>query len=134
MYFSVRLFFFLCGLTHKKISFNLGEHNFSVRVRPIEKLFLTMNPQKNLIFLSLYFCRYFSEGTPSEKYFSDGIRIFLCVFADTEECEFSVVNSAKKIEKSKPQKAMSKRSVVRKKHEYEGGSCTRALTQFKLKT
>ena len=23
-------FFFLCGLTHRKISFNLGEHNFSV--------------------------------------------------------------------------------------------------------
>jgi len=78
-------FFFLCGLTHRKISFNLGENNFSVRVRPTEKLFLTVNPQKNLIFLSLYFCGYFSEGTPSEKYFSDGIRIFLCVFAPTEK-------------------------------------------------
>ena len=47
MCFSVRLFLFLCGLTHRKISFNLGEHNFSVRVRPTEKLFLTVNPQKN---------------------------------------------------------------------------------------
>ena len=85
MFFSVRLFFFLCGLTHRKISFNLGENYFSVRVRPTEKLFLTVNSQKNVIFLSLYFCGYFSEGTPSEKYFSDGIRIFLCVFAHTEK-------------------------------------------------
>ena len=73
-------FFFLCGLTHRKISFNLNEHNFSVHVRPTEKLFLTVNPQKNLIFLSLYFCGYFFEGTPSEKYFSDGIRIFFVCF------------------------------------------------------
>ena len=84
-------FIFLCGLTHRKISFNLGEHNFSVRVRPTEKLFLTVNPQKNSIFLSLYFCGYFSEGTPIEKYFSDGIRIFLCVFAHTEKSEIPVV-------------------------------------------
>ena len=89
MCFSVRLFLFLCELTHRKISFNLGEHNFSVRVRPTEKLFLTVvNPQKNLIFLSLYFCWYFSEGTPSEKYFSDGICIFLWVFARTENARF----------------------------------------------
>ena len=81
-------FFFLCGLTHRKISFNLGENNFSVRVRPTEKLFLKVNPQKNLIFLSLYFCGYFSEGTPSEKYFSNGIHIFLCVFAHTEKAIF----------------------------------------------
>ena len=84
-------FFFLCGLTHKKISFNLGEYNFSVRVRPTEKLFLTVNSQKNVIFLSLYFCGYFSEDTPSEKYFSDGICIFLCVFAHTEKSEIPVV-------------------------------------------
>ena len=56
------------------------ERNFSVRVRPTEKLFLT-----------LYFRVYFSEGTPSEKYFSDGIRIFLCVFAHTEKNEIPVV-------------------------------------------
>jgi len=68
----------------------MGEHNFFVRARPTEKLFLT-HPQKNLIFLSLYFCGYFSEGTPSEKYFSDGIRIFLCVFARTEKCKIPVV-------------------------------------------
>ena len=80
-------FFFLCGLTYRKISFNLGENNFSVRVRPTEKLFLTVNP----IFLSLYFCGYFSEGAPSEKYFSDGIRIFPWVFACTEKCEIPVV-------------------------------------------
>ena len=85
-------FFFLCGLTHRKISFNLGEHNFSVRARPTEKLFLTVNPQKNWIFLSLYFCGYFSEGTPSEKYFSDGIRIFPWVFAPSEKIEIPVVN------------------------------------------
>ena len=83
-------FFFLCGLTHRKISFNLGEHNFFVRVRLTEKLFLTVNPQKNWIFLSLYFCGYFSEGTPSEKYFSDGIRIFPWVFVHTEIFEFPV--------------------------------------------
>jgi len=89
-------FFFLCGLTHRKISFNLGEHNFSVRARPTEKLFLTVNPQKNWIFLSLYFCGYFSEGTPSEKYFSDGIRIFPWVFAPSEKIEIPVVTVSTK--------------------------------------
>ena len=84
-------FFFLCGLTHRKISFNLGEHNFSVRVRPTEKLFLTVNPQKNSIFLSFYFCVLFSDGTPSEKYFSMGIRIFPWVFTHTEVFEFPLV-------------------------------------------
>ena len=90
-FFLCVYFFFLCGLTHRKISFNLGENNFSVRVRPTEKLFLTVNSQKIFIFLSLYFCGYFSEGTPSEQYFSDGIRIFLCVFAHTEKSEIPVV-------------------------------------------
>ena len=33
----------------------------------------------------------FSDGTPSEKYFSVGIRIFLWVFARTEKCEIPVV-------------------------------------------
>ena len=89
-------FFFLCGLTHRKISFNLGERNFSVRVTPTEKLFLTVNTQNNWIFLSLYFCGYFSEGTPSEKYFSNGIRIFLCVFAHTEKCEIPVVQDTQR--------------------------------------
>jgi hypothetical protein len=51
-----------------------------VRVKPTEKLFLTANPQKN----SFYFCVLFSNGTPSEKYFSMGIHIFLWVFAQTE--------------------------------------------------
>ena len=92
MCFSVRLFlFFLCGLTHRKISFNLGEHNFSVRVRPTEKLFLTVNPQKKSIFLSFYLCGLFSDGTSSEKYFSDGIQIFPWVFAHTEKREIPVV-------------------------------------------
>ena len=91
MCFSACLFLFLCGLTHRKISFNLGEHNFSVRVRPTEKLFLTVNPQKKSIFLSPYFCGLFSDGTPSEKYFSVGIRIFPWVFAHTEIFEFPVV-------------------------------------------
>ena len=40
-------FFFLCGLTHRKISFNMGERNFSVRVTPTEKLFLMANTQNN---------------------------------------------------------------------------------------
>ena len=93
MFFCAFMRLFLCGLTHRKFSFNLGEHNFSVRVRPTEKLFLTVNPQKNSIFLSLYFCGYFSEGTPSEKYFSDDIRIFLCVFTPTEKSEIPVVNA-----------------------------------------
>ena len=65
-----------------------------MRVTPTEKLFLTANTQNNWIFLSLYFCGYFSEGTSSEKYFSDGIRIFLCVFAHTEKCEIPVVYAA----------------------------------------
>ena len=82
---------FLWGLTHEKIIFNLGERNFSVRVRPTEKLFLTVNPQKNLIFLSFYFCVLFSNGTPSEKYFSVGIWFFPWVFAHTEIFEFPVV-------------------------------------------
>ena len=58
-----------------------------MRVRPTEKLFLTVNPQKILIFVSLYFCGLFSDGTPSEKYFSDGIRIFPWIFAHTEKKE-----------------------------------------------
>ena len=91
MFFLCVYFFFLCGLTHRKISFNLDEHNFSVRVRPIEKLFLTVNPQKKSIFLSFYFCGLFSDGTPSEKYFSDDIRIFPWVFAPTEKIEIPVV-------------------------------------------
>ena len=49
-----------------------------MRVTPTENLFLMANTQNNWIFLLLYFRVYFSEGTPSEKYFSDGIRIFLC--------------------------------------------------------
>ena len=56
-----------------------------------KNIFLTVNTQKISIFLTSYFCVYFSERSPSEKYFSDGIRIFLCVFARTEECEFPVV-------------------------------------------
>ena len=79
-------FFFLCGLTHRKISLNLGERNFSVHVTPTEKLFLTTNTQNNWIFLLLYFC----------GYFSDGIHIFLCVFAHTEECEFLEVKVTRK--------------------------------------
>jgi len=33
----------------------------------------------------------FSEGTPSEKYFSDGIRIFPWVFARIEKFKIPVV-------------------------------------------
>ena len=61
-------------------------------VRLTEKLFVMVNPHKNSIFLSFYFCVLFSDGTPSEKYFSMGIRIFPWVFAHTEIFEFPVVN------------------------------------------
>jgi len=91
-FFLCVCFFFLCGYPHRKISFNLGERDFSVRVRPTEKLFLTANRQKNSIFLSFYFCVLFSDGTPSEKYFSVGIRIFLWVFAHTGVFKFPVVH------------------------------------------
>ena len=91
-YFLYVYFFFLCRYPHRKIIFNLGELNFSVCVRPTEKLFLTANRQKNSsILLSFYFCGLFSDGTPSEKYFSVGIRIFPWVFAHIEIFEFSVV-------------------------------------------
>ena len=79
--FFVCLFlFFLCGYPHRKINFNLGERDFSVRVRPTEKLFLTVNRQKN----SFYFCVLSSYGTPSEKYFYVGICIF-CGFLHAQE-------------------------------------------------
>ena len=42
-------------------------------------------------FFSFYFRVLFSDGTPSEKYFSVGIRIFPWVFAHTEIFEFPVV-------------------------------------------
>ena len=48
-------------------------------------------PTKKFDFLSFYFCVLFSEGTPLEKYFSVGIRIFPWVFAHTEIFEFLVV-------------------------------------------
>jgi hypothetical protein len=84
--FFVHLLFFSVWKSHRKIIFNLGERNFPVRVRPIEKLFLTANRQK-----TFYFCVYFFVSTPLEKYFSDGICIFLCVFAHREEFEFPAV-------------------------------------------
>ena len=90
-FFLCVYFFFLCGYPHRKIVFSLGERNFSVRVRPTEKLFLTANRQKNLIFLSFYFCWLFSDGTLSEKYFSVGICIFLWIFAHTKVFEIPVV-------------------------------------------
>jgi len=65
-----------------------------------KNIFLTVNTQKISIFLTSYFCVYFSERSPSEKYFSDGIRIFLCVFARTEECEFPVVRPCNGLERS----------------------------------
>jgi len=83
--------FFCVDIHTEKLFFCLREQNFSVRARPTEKLFLTVNLQKNSIFLSFYFCVYFSDGTPLEKYFSDGIRIVLWVFAHTEQIEFPVV-------------------------------------------
>ena len=60
-YFLCVYFFFLCRYPHRNFIFNLAKHNFSVRVRPTEKLFLTTNTQNNWIFLSLYFRVYFSE-------------------------------------------------------------------------
>ena len=59
MFFLCVYFFFLCGLTHRKISFNLGENHFSMRVRPTEKLFLTEPTKKFdfsvIIFLWVFF-------------------------------------------------------------------------------
>jgi len=74
----------------------MGERDFSLCVRPTEKLFLTAKYDSHhllhLIFLSFYFCVLFSDGTPSEKYFSVGIRIFLWVFARTGVFEFPVLS------------------------------------------
>ena len=84
--------FFLWGIMHRNFIFNLAKHDFSVHVIPTEKLFLTTNTQNNWIFLSFYFRVYFFEGTQSEKYFFDGIRIFLCVFTHTEVFEFPIVH------------------------------------------
>jgi hypothetical protein len=55
-----------------------------VHVRPTEKMFLMV------VFLCVFFRWYTVRNI---KYFSDSIRIFLCVFAHTEECEFPVVCS-----------------------------------------
>ena len=52
-------FFFLCGLTHRKISFNLGERNFSVRVTPTEKLFLTANTEQLNFSVIIFPCVFF---------------------------------------------------------------------------
>jgi hypothetical protein len=75
--------FFFSGLIHRKLIFNLGETNFSVRIRPTEKWYLTANAQN--FFIIIFLC---------VKYFSDDIRIFLCVFAHIEEFEFPVVHNA----------------------------------------
>jgi hypothetical protein len=69
---------FLCVTIHTRKELTLTE-----------KLFLTANQQKKLIFLSCYFYVLFSVSTPSEKYFSIGIRIF-CRFL-TEVIEIPVV-------------------------------------------
>jgi len=46
-YFLCVYFFFLCRYPHRNFIFNLAKHNFSVRVRPTEKLFLMANTQNN---------------------------------------------------------------------------------------
>ena len=82
MCFSVRLFLFSVWINTEKLVLIWAN---IMHVRPTEKLFLMVNPQKNLIFML------FSNGTPSEKYFFMGIQIFLWVFAHTEIFEFRVV-------------------------------------------
>jgi hypothetical protein len=81
--FFLCVIFFLCGCPHRKIIFNLGKHNFSV-CKTYRKTISDGEPTENSIFLSFYFCGLFSDGTPSEKYFSVGIHIFLWVFAHIE--------------------------------------------------
>jgi hypothetical protein len=95
--FLAGFYFFLCGFTHTKNIFNLGCHIFLWVYYAQKNIFLTVNTQKISIFLTSYFCVYFSERSPLEKYFSDGIRIFLCVFACTEECEFPAVYPLKHV-------------------------------------
>jgi len=75
--------FVLSGLLHRIKGVNLDESNFPMRALAIEKSFLTANRQKNRISLSSYPCQLFSIGTPSEKYFSIGIQIFLSIFTHT---------------------------------------------------
>ena len=80
-----------CQRQYQHALWNANEQCQNLDGEPTEKLFLTVNPRKNSIFLSFYFRGYFSVGTPSEKYFSMGIRIFPWVFAHTEQFEFPVV-------------------------------------------
>ena len=52
-------FFFLWGYPHRKIVFNLGECNFSMRVRPTKKIIFDGEPTKKLIFCHSIFVGYF---------------------------------------------------------------------------
>ena len=56
--FLCAFIFFLCGLTHRKISFNLGEHNF----------FCACETHRKII----------SDGEPIEK-FDFSVILFLCI-------------------------------------------------------
>jgi hypothetical protein len=62
-----------------------------VSVLRTEKYFSDGEHTENINFSDIIFLCVFSERSPLEKYFSDGIHIFLCVFARTEECEFPAV-------------------------------------------
>ena len=75
VFFLCVYFFFLCGLTHRKISFNLDEKKISVCVRPTEKIW--------------FFCHYISVGIflmvhRQKKKFLTGF-VFFCVFSHTQK-------------------------------------------------
>ena len=98
--FSVGFFFFLWGIMHRNFIFNLAKHNFSVRVTPTEKLFLTANAQNNRIFLSSYFCGYTVRKIfiPIEKYpqkYDDRKILLFCAFAVRNNFSVGVTRTEK---------------------------------------
>jgi hypothetical protein len=71
-----------------RIFFNLHERNFSMRVRPIEKMFLLVNQQKNLNFYHSISVGYFLMVHRHLSGFT-----FFCGFLHTGVFEFPVVIS-----------------------------------------
>ena len=78
---------FQCGYPHRNFSY---PHNFSVGGGPTEKLFLDSELIEKIDFSIIIFFVGFSDGTPSQKYFSVH-RLFLWVFTHTEVFEFPIV-------------------------------------------
>ena len=90
-FFLCVYFFFLCVLTHRKISFNLGEHNFSVRVRPTEKLFLTTHRKIWFFCHSISVCYFLTIHR--QKNIFPWVFEFFRRFLHTENFEFPVLAS-----------------------------------------